>query len=175
MAGARVDLENRPELRFGTVDFAVPRAYWAENPKSLLDSAGLSSTGDLLASLNQAVAATTGSAPMEKDKSQRQKEKQREEQLLRSPMPIGRVFAIDVSWNASKAGLIQECCRAIKEALYGDRASAQDGTDEEPSASTSSFQTPAGRVAIVTYDRALHFYDLAVRVPYLPNGHGTLS
>jgi protein transport protein SEC24 len=90
-------------------------------------------------------------------------------------MPIGRVFAIDVSWNASKAGLIQECCRAIKEALYGDRASAQDGTDEEPSASTSSFQTPAGRVAIVTYDRALHFYDLAVRVPYLPNGHGTLS
>ncbi len=147
-----MDIGNRPELRFGTVDFAAPPAYWAESPSSLLDR-GLSHTGDLLASLNDAVVATTGHIPTEKEKSQRQKEKQREEQQLRRPQLIGRVFAIDVSWAAGKAGIIAQVCKSIKTVLYGETAGG-DGQASHP--------TPAGRVAILTYDRSLHFYDLAV-------------
>jgi protein transport protein SEC24 len=150
-----MDIGSRPELRFGTVDFAVPPAYWAENPTSFLER-GLSHTGDLLASLNDAVVATTGHIPTEKEKTQRQREKQREDQQLRRPQSIGRVFAVDVSWSAGKTGIISEVCKSIKTMLYGDTPVSQGQTSQPP---------PTGRVAIMTYDRSLHFYDLSVSSP----------
>lgn len=153
MSGVRTDVAQRAELRFGTVDFAVPSAYWAENPSSVSDSAGLSSTGDLLASLNQAVANTTGTGPSAdaKEKSQQQRDRVRIDTKLRRPLPIGRIFALDVSWNAAKSGILTKCCQCIKDALYG----RVDSGDEEDGS------LPAGRVAIVTFDRAVHYYDLS--------------
>lgn len=146
--GSRLDIDARPELKFGTVDFAAPRSYWASNPTSILDASGLSSTGaDLLASLNEAVAERSGTnlAGQDLKQKQREKAKQKEDEHARPPLPIGRVFAIDASWNAVRSGMIHEVCEGIREALYGE-----EGCDVE------------GRIAIVTFDQALQYYNLSV-------------
>lgn len=145
--GSRLDTESRPELKFGTVDFAAPRSYWASNPSSILDASGLSTTGaDLLASLNEAVAERSGTniAGQDLKQKQREKAKQKEDEHARRPLPIGRVFAIDVSWNAVRSGMIQEVCEGIRRGLYEEEGQVE------------------GRIAIVTFDRAVHYYNLSV-------------
>lgn len=169
-----MDLESRPELRYGTVDFPVPKAYWANNPSSLLDSSGLSTvSGDLLASLNEAVdaaaSAATGSevhvhAPIStgaKAKREKKSDAAEDDQSLRPPMPIGRVFVIDVSWSAVRSGMLYTVCQGIKEALYGS-AESEGGVDGPEGEATVQHETPPGRVAIITFDRAVHFYNLSV-------------
>lgn len=171
-----MDLATRPELRCGTVDFAVPRPYWATNPSSLLDSSGLSTvSADLLASLNEAVdaaaTAATGSevhlslAPAEAATGGKGKKTKApapvDDQSLRPPLPIGRVFAIDVSWSAVRSGMLYTVCQGIKEALYGPEG--VDATAEGPDGQVNGeHQVPSGRVAIVTFDRAVQFYNLSV-------------
>ncbi|KAF8310997.1 hypothetical protein DL93DRAFT_2169377 [Clavulina sp. PMI_390] len=41
--GRRVDLQNRPELRHGTVDFIVPKEYWAPKPAPNMDDSFIQS------------------------------------------------------------------------------------------------------------------------------------
>jgi protein transport protein SEC24 len=166
-----MDLQSRPELRYGTVDFPVPKAYWANNPSSLLDSSGLSTvSGDLLASLNEAVdaaaSAATGSevhvhAPAStgtKGRKEKKPHAEEDDQSLRPPMPIGRVFVIDVSWSAVRSGMLYTVCQGIKEALYGPAEAEVSEQDGE----AAVHPTPPGRVAIITFDRAVHFYNLSV-------------
>ncbi|KAJ9098064.1 hypothetical protein QFC19_006499 [Naganishia cerealis] len=169
--GNRIDLPSRPELRYGTVDFPVPKAYWANNASSLLDSSGLSTvSGDLLASLNEAVdaaaSAATGSevhvavpVPHTKGRKDKNVPAENEDQNLRPPLPIGRVFVIDVSWSAVRSGMLYTVCQGIKEALYGPEeaeGAVREGETDAP------HQIPPGRVAIITFDRAVQFYNLSV-------------
>lgn len=93
--GRRVDMDNRPELKFGTVDFVVPKEYWAKEHE---------------------------------------------------PKPLHWIIAVDVSHESVKRGIPAVAADAIRSALYGETAGL-----------------PAGaKVAIVTFDRTIHFYNLKV-------------
>ncbi|TFK46815.1 hypothetical protein OE88DRAFT_1811622 [Heliocybe sulcata] len=68
----------------------------------------------------------------------------------REPHPMKTVFAFDVSADAVQSGFLESACRITKMALY-----------EEPG-------RISGPVAIVTFNTALHFYNLS---PNLDQGH----
>ncbi|KAJ1930728.1 COPII coat Sec23p-Sfb3p heterodimer component [Tieghemiomyces parasiticus] len=61
------------------------------------------------------------------------------------PAPLSYVFAIDVSWNAIQSGMLRECARALRNILYETEGGLHAGT----------------RVGLVTYDKTVHFYNLA--------------
>ena len=94
----RCDLETRPELRFGSVEFTVPKDF-----------------------------------------------------ILRPPVPLSYVFALDVSWQAQQSGLLRCSIQAVKEAIA--RLPEYEGSQYN-------------KVAILTYDRSVHFYNLSVRIHY---------
>jgi protein transport protein SEC24 len=96
-SGRRVDMDQRPELRYGTVDFVAPKEYWAKN---------------------------------------------------HAPKPIHWVIAIDVTSESVKKGIPEAAADAIRVALYGDQGGLPKGA----------------KVAIITFDRSLHFYNLSVSV-----------
>ncbi|CAG8568852.1 15714_t:CDS:10 [Acaulospora morrowiae] len=91
MSGRRTDIEQRPELKYGTVEFTAPQEYWA-----------------------------------------------------RTPTPLSCIFAIDVSLNAVKSGMLVKCVNTIREILYNSPGSIPLG----------------GRIGIITFDKDVHFYNL---------------
>jgi protein transport protein SEC24 len=92
--GRRRDFYERPELRFGSCDFAVPAAY----------------------------------------------------NVRATPQVPTFVFIVDVSFHAVANGALQACVDAISDAL-----------EDLPEDSTT-------RVGLITFDDAVHFYDIKVRV-----------
>ncbi|CAO3589565.1 unnamed protein product [Absidia cylindrospora] len=95
MSGRRVDIEQRPELRYGSVEFEVPKDYHS----------------------------------------------------VRTPTPLHYVFAIDVSAQAIRSGMLKSCCDALKVALY--------------STSLDQRTLPsANKIGILTFDKDVHFYNL---------------
>jgi protein transport protein SEC24 len=82
----------------------------------------------------------------------------------RRPVPISRVFVIDVSWSAVKGGIVREVCEGIKRALYGDSSDGnlEQINSEEGEQGEEEWRTPEGRVGIITFDRAVHYYNLSV-------------
>lgn len=115
MTQRRMDLDQRPELRSGSVDFVVNRDYWVQDDPNV-----------------------PGSLP-------------------REPTPQHYVFAIDVSWTSIQCGLVGEITKHLKELLFpGDEA------PEGPHVGRSGLP-PGAKVAIVTFDRAVQFYNLKVR------------
>ena len=94
-SGRRIDFDRRPELKYGTVDFVVPKEYWAKD---------------------------------------------------HAPKPIHWVIAIDVTSESVKKGIPEAAADAIRVALYGEQGGLPDGA----------------KVAIITFDRSLHFYNLSV-------------
>lgn len=73
----------------------------------------------------------------------------------RQPMPINYVFAFDVSHDAVQSGVLQTACSCLLTVLFG-------GVDPEGIPIESCFP-PDSQLAIFTFDRTLHFYDLSVR------------
>lgn len=94
-SGRRVDMDSRPELRYGNVEFVVPREYWAKDHE---------------------------------------------------PQPIHWIIAIDVSSEAVKKKIPEAAADAIRSALYGMKGGLGQGA----------------KVAIITFDRSIHFYNLKV-------------
>lgn len=113
MSQRRMDLDQRPELCLGSVDFVVGQEYWVQEDPS-----------------------NPGVAP-------------------RAPQPMNYIFAIDVSWTSGKCGLVREVVAGLRELLYPD--------DSAGESSTASGALPTGsKVAIMTFDKTVQFYNLAV-------------
>ena len=73
----------------------------------------------------------------------------------RQPEPLEIIFAFDVSSVAVASGFLKCACAFLKELLYGE-----DDLDD-------ACFSRNGRIAIITFDSTLHFYDLTVRaIPY---------
>ena len=68
----------------------------------------------------------------------------------RPPAPMNYVFLIDVSYEAIVSGMVSSACTGILQTLYGG-----EGEGEGCWPATS-------KIAIITFDRALHFYDISV-------------
>lgn len=75
----------------------------------------------------------------------------------RPPQPMRYIFAIDVSYEAVQSGLVHSACAGLLKILYGP--TDQSGQTDSPS---SGFP-PASQIAVITFDRTLHFYNLSVR------------
>lgn len=119
MSQRRMDLDQRPELRQGSVDFVVNRDYWVQDNPNL-----------------------PGSQP-------------------REPKPLHYVFAIDVSYTSVQSGLVKEICTHLKDLLFPPK----EGDVEDNGVFPPRRGLPVGaRVAIMTFDRTVQFYNLKVRV-----------
>ena len=70
----------------------------------------------------------------------------------RQPEPLDIIFAFDVSSDAVASGFLKCACVFLRELLY---ASEDDLAD--------TCFSRNGRMAIITFDSTLHFYDLTVR------------
>ncbi|KAJ3513513.1 hypothetical protein NLJ89_g2903 [Agrocybe chaxingu] len=74
----------------------------------------------------------------------------------RPPVPMDYVFAFDVSNETVISGFLQSACDAVKKILYGEE-------DENGVLSPALFPA-SNRIAIITFDTTLHFYDLSSEV-----------
>ncbi|KAJ6187879.1 hypothetical protein N7519_002787 [Penicillium mononematosum] len=76
----------------------------------------------------------------------------------KEPVGLQTLFLIDVSRESVHRGFLKGVCAGIKDALYGDDDRASEGTEDDG----SSRKLPVGaKVGIVTYDKEVHFYNLA--------------
>lgn len=212
MSGRRVDFDQRPELSRGSIDFAVPKEYWAIQstpPASVLLPVAPASTRTETAKLDPKTDAkgyegNTLGLSGQGAQAAKQATKAASDALnglqlgkgrttVRAPRPLTYFFAIDVSYSAVRSGALASSVEAIRETLYGPKASSADeGTNGAPDA---DFATGPGfglvegaRVAILTFDRALHFYNLSAELdqaqmlvvgdidePFVPISDGLLA
>jgi protein transport protein SEC24 len=70
----------------------------------------------------------------------------------RQPEPLDIIFAFDVSNEAVTSGFLNCACAFLRELLYA----SEDDLDD-------TWFSRNGRMAIITFDSTLHFYDLTVR------------
>jgi len=74
----------------------------------------------------------------------------------RQPSPLQVLFVIDVSADAIQCGFTKAACTAIKGVLFGGET--ENGMRMEPCFPSSC------RVGILTFNNAVHYYDMSVRV-----------
>lgn len=170
-----MDHESRPEMQHGTVDFLVPRIYWAPQPPptgSLLDSAidntsdAITSTAsDLLSGLQSSLGQEKSRASTPQPNArEREKERKKEEKRLRKPQGLGRVFVIDVSSGSVGRGILAEICEGIRSAVYGDTKREGEGeTEGSEDAEHEDVGLGRGeRIAIMTVAETIGFWNLSV-------------
>ncbi|KAJ1311488.1 hypothetical protein OPQ81_009975 [Rhizoctonia solani] len=98
-SGQRVDHASRPELNHGTVDFIVPKEYWAQPPPPRL----LSSNNDPVASPSRATFLPNLQQPPPPS---------------RQPAPLHVLFGIDVSAESVTSSLTRSICVALKQSIF---------------------------------------------------------
>ncbi|UZJ54787.1 hypothetical protein CBS101457_004107 [Exobasidium rhododendri] len=189
MSGRRIDFDQRFELSRGTIEFKVPKEYWAVQsapPASLLLPATPANTMTETAQLspkadeknNGQFEGSTMGLSGQGGQAAKMATKVASEALgnfsvgqgrtvVRAPRPLTYLFAIDVSFSSVRSGSLKAALDSIREALYGTKE-RQDEIDTEDKGQEGDSGTmgpgyglPHGsRVAIVTFDRSLHFYNL---------------
>ncbi|KAK5115180.1 hypothetical protein LTR85_009938 [Meristemomyces frigidus] len=83
----------------------------------------------------------------------------------KEPVPMRYLFLIDVTAEAYSRGFLQGVCDSILAALYGDDELATNGEEVDGEAEANPSKVPAGaRVGFMTFDRAIHFYDVSASV-----------
>ncbi|KDN43108.1 hypothetical protein K437DRAFT_274996 [Tilletiaria anomala UBC 951] len=241
MSGRRVDFDMRDELKFGTVEFEVPKEYWAIQAKpphsALLPVAPASSITETArltpkpphelgasggAAQSAAAAAAAPNTPLSASftgstlgmsgnpgAAAKLATKAASDALsninsfalsgpggaggrtiVRAPRPMTYLFAIDVSFSAVRSGMLKAVIDSIHECLYGS-AAQQNGDAEhaDGDGAGSGFGLPHGsRVAFVTFDRSLHFWNLQASLdqaqmlvvgdidePFVPLSEGLLA
>ena len=76
----------------------------------------------------------------------------------KEPVGLRWMFLIDVSQEAVSRGFLEACCEGIMAALYGGEAEDDNENSDMPKK-----KLPAGsRVAIMTFDKEVHFYNISV-------------
>lgn len=175
--GRRADLESRPELTHGSVDFCAPREYWAVQAPAdvsamlpvpsivptytteLTTSTRLQDNIDRLGNAQGESESTSAAAKAAKAAGNAALETLhlgKGQTTVRAPRPLTHLFLIDVSFSAVRCGALQTCVRAIKQALYGTEVAAPAAEQGVP-----GFGLPPGsQVCIMTFDQSLHFYNL---------------
>lgn len=111
MSQRRLDLDQRPELRLGSVDFVVGKEYWVQD--------------------------SSPTSPLPP----------------REPAPLSYVFAIDISWTSARCGLVAEVVSGLRHLIYPEEVEGRE---------TSKGLPKGSKVAIVTFDRTVQFYNLKV-------------
>lgn len=182
MSGRRVDFEQRLELSRGTVEFKVPKEYWAVQsapPASLLlpalpansmtETARLSPKPDENSGAN--FEGTTMGLSGQGGQAAKVATKAASEALsnlsigqgrtvVRAPRPLTFLFAIDVSFSSIRSGSLKATVDSIRESMYGSKELEEKSQQEDSIG--PGFGLPHGsKVAIVTFDRSLHFYNLS--------------
>ena len=74
----------------------------------------------------------------------------------RPPEPLDIIFAFDVSRESVTSGFLECACAILGDLLYSSEGDLDDACFSRK-----------GRIAIITFDSTLHFYDLTVRVIHL--------
>lgn len=135
--GRRLDLDQRPELLRGTIDMIVPKDYWVQDPA--LPNASSSAT------------------------------------IPRPPHPLHYIFALDVSCDTShrRGGpqepelrthpMLAEVTRTLKEIIFGsseEETPAESENQGDADTQKRGGLPPGAKVAIVTFDKVVHFYNL---------------
>lgn len=161
--GRRLDYQDRPELACGSVDFVVPEEYYVQPTSAEISAHAETLAGGSSSGLGRSTASAKQGSMM--SASERYDEAAR--QLSRTPEPLNVVFAIDVSWTAGRSGMLREVLHGIRQLLYGDdeedEHQAEDPVDGEGHPTPPKSKLPLGaKVAIFTYDRTVHFYNLKV-------------
>jgi protein transport protein SEC24 len=160
------DTNDHPELRKGTVDFLVPSQYWAPVPPKRLIHAFVPVTieNDESSASRKSGESKAPQLPNESIST-----------ATRKPGPMNCVFALDVSYEAVQSGFLTSACKIILDILYGGGVSQPSHEDEEDDVEVSEpdpqiFSTwkHGGKVAIITFDRELCFYDLSVSFHFFP-------
>ncbi|KAF8155578.1 hypothetical protein B0H34DRAFT_850182 [Crassisporium funariophilum] len=145
----RLDHLQRPELNKGTIDFAVSACpeYWAQDPAPRISQPYFSFPTD--ASSPPPTATPQVQANAERPKG-------------REPRPMDWVFMLDVSSESTVSGFLAAACDSLRTVLYGrSPSSSNDGPalGEDDDDQEGCFPAEC-RVAIVTFDSTVHFYDL---------------
>ncbi|CAE7128456.1 unnamed protein product [Rhizoctonia solani] len=98
-SGQRVDHASRPELNHGTIDFIVPKEYWAQPPPPRL----LSSNKDPIDSPSKATFLPNLQQPPPPS---------------RKPVPLHVLFGIDVSAESITSGLTRSICAVLRQSIF---------------------------------------------------------
>lgn len=224
MSGRRADFDQRIELQRGTVEFVVPKEYWAiqsKPPASVMLSVAPALADTATAKLSPlpdfsqhggtdgagSFAGSTMGFSGQSGQAAKAATKAASDALgnfsigpgrttVRAPRPLAYLFAIDVSFSAVRCGSLHATTESIREALYGPREES-NGANGSSEAETSIAAATAGpgfglphgsRVAFLTFDRSLHFYNLSAELdsaqmlvvpdidePFVPISDGLLA